>query len=395
VKYKLFKILNLNKFNLILGLIFLSIGINEFYINTLLYRILGTNNYLWVLRLFVIVVLIFYQLNNYRYFKKLDKYYCKLFLCIMFSLAFSSLSYMNNFFTYWASHFFYIYIIFFLLMTKELLNQETIKYIGKLLLFLGFVSIFGYYNLIYQSSDTASFTLDLIGIPTIFLIGALLLSFNRIFIFHILITVFLIIFYIKIERSAFLATLIFYLIIQKKDFGIFKKFSYLIWILLSFVASLITGFVEFNQAITEAVSTGRGHIWWLNLEQFINGNYVEILFGKLINYIELTDKAHLYSPQINLPTDNFNQLHSISIKTLLDYGIIGFILIVLIFKKNNKVFNKFSIIAKALFFFCLTISALNSSTNFLKFDIYGLLMFFALALSNKTYYLKSNLKFKV
>jgi hypothetical protein len=80
---------------------------------------------------------------------------------------------------------------------------------------------------------------------------------------------------------------------------------------------------------------------------------------------------------------------------LLDYGIIGFILIVLIFKKNNKVFNKFSIIAKALFFFCLTISALNSSTNFLKFDIYGLLMFFALALSNKTYYLKSNLKFKV
>jgi hypothetical protein len=222
-----------------------------------------------------------------------------------------------------------------------------------------------------------------------------LLSFNRIFIFHILITVFLIIFYIKIERSAFLATLIFYLIIQKKDFGIFKKFSYSIWILLSFVASLIISFVEFNQAITETVSTGRGHIWWLNFEQFINGNYVEILFGKLINYIKLTDKALLYSSQINLSTDNFNQLHSISIKTLLDYGIIGFILIVLIFKKNNKVFNKFSIIAKALFFFCLTISALNSSTNFLKFDIYGLLMFFALALSNKTYYLKSNLKFKV
>ena len=395
MKYKLFKILNLNKFNLILGLIFLSIGINEFYINTLLYRILGTNNYLSVLRLFVIIVLIFYQLNNYRYFKKLDKFYCKLFLCIMFSLAFSGLSYMNNFFTYWASHFFYIYIIFFLLMTKELLNQETIKYIGKLLLFLGFISILGYYNLIYQSSNTASFTSDLITIPTIFLIGALLLSFNRIFIFHILITVFLIIFYIKIERSAFLATLIFYLIIQKKDFGIFKKFSYSIWILLSFVASLIISFVEFNQAITETVSTGRGHIWWLNFEQFINGNYVEILFGKLINYIELTDKALLYSSQINLSTDNFNQLHSISIKTLLDYGIIGFILIVLIFKKNNKVFNKFSIIAKALFFFCLTISALNSSTNFLKFDIYGLLMFFALALSNKTYYLKSNLKFKV
>ena len=390
-----YKILNLNKFNLILGLIFLSIGINEFYIHILLYRILGTYNYLWVLRFFVIVVLIFYQLNNYRYFKKIDKYYYKLFLCIMFSLALSSLNYMNNFFTYWAVHFFYIYIIFFLLMTKQLLNQETIKYIGKLLLFLGFISYFSYYNLIYQPNKTASFTIDLITIPTIGLIGALLLFFNRIFIFHILITTFFIIFYVKIERSSFLATLIFYLIIQKKDFGIFKKFSYSIWILLFFVVSLITAFFEFPQGITETISTGRGHIWATNFGEFMNGNYFEILFGKTINYAELSDKTLLYLPQINLPSDNFNQLHSISLKTLVHYGIIGFILILLIYKKKNNTFNKFSILANALFIFCLIISSLNSSASFLKFDIFGLLTFFALALSNKTYYLKPNIKSKV
>ena len=105
--------------------------------------------------------------------------------------------------------------------------------------------------------------------------------------------------------------------------------------------------------------------------------------GGPVDYEILKDNLLQYS-QINVNTDNFFQIHSASLKTLLDYGIIGFLFILLIFKNkkqdySNKLFN----LSNAIFFFCFIMSSLGSSTNFIKFDIYGLLMFVTLSISNK------------
>ena len=147
--------------------------------------------------------------------------------------------------------------------------------------------------------------------------------------------------------------------------------------------TLIVSIIEFDTDITNTLSTGRGHIWaahWMELRNF---KIEDKMFGGPVDYEILKDNLLQYS-QINVNTDNFFQIHSASLKTLLDYGIIGFLFILLIFKNkkqdySNKLFN----LSNAIFFFCFIMSSLGSSTNFIKFDIYGLLMFVTLSISNK------------
>lgn len=387
--------ITIKRLNFILLLIFLSIGINDFFIMSFLKQIIGSDSYLWIFRFSVLSALISIGLTDYLSYLKIKYHYSILIFLIFFIILISS---YNSFITLNDSaknllgHVFYIYIIFYLLQTKEIINDKTIEFIGFLLILLGVLSSLSFLFLGGNDAvrNPAGTYLNIINFPTFGFIGLLLVSQRRIIIFYLVLTIILTISFLEINRSLFLATIIFYLIVQKKDLGIFKIFPYSIWILLSLIVTLIIGILEFEQFTTTTISTGRGQIWMINWIQFINLDFLSILFGNTISYDNTLDISENYD-QINLSL-NLYQLHSVALKTLLDYGIIGFILIMIIF--NNKKQFRFDHsydLTNALFFSCLAIVSLNSSTNFIKMDIYGLLMFVALAAYNQNFRLSQRL----
>jgi len=379
--------LTFKRFNLILILIFLSIGINDFFVMSFMKKMMGSDNYLWIFRICILTILILFGLKDYLSYLKIKYNYAILVSLITFTILISSYNsfiFFTDFTKNLLGHFFYIYIIFFLLQTKEIINNKTIEFIGLLLILLGLLSSLSY--ILIGGSDAirnpAGVYLNVINFPTYGFIGLLIVAQKRVYIFYLVITIILTITYLEINRTLFLAAIIFYLISQKKDLGIFKIFSYSTWIILSLIATLIIGIIEFDQLTTTSFSTGRGQIWMMNWIQFINFDFLSALFGSTINYNNNLDIYENYD-QINLSL-NYFQLHSVTLKTLLDYGIMGFIIVMIIFKnKKQKRFEDSFNLINALFFSCFVIASLNSSTNFIKMDIYGLLMFIALAASNQ------------
>lgn len=379
----MYRILNLKKFNLILLLIILSVGFNDYFIGKNFLLIFNTN-YIWVIRFFIIIIILLFQINNYEYYNKLEIKHLILFAPIFISIIVNSHNIEVSLIKYWLGHYFYIHIIFFLFQSKQLISERTVKLIGFILVLLGFFSSYCFFDIAQKLNiDYVNLGLNFINFPAWGFLGIFIISKDRPYILSILVFCSLVIFYSDVSRSAFLATIIFFLIISKKDFKIFNFFSYSSIILFSLLMTLIVSIIEFDTDITNTLSTGRGHIWaahWMELRNF---KIEDKMFGGPVDYEILKDNLLQYS-QINVNTDNFFQIHSASLKTLLDYGIIGFLFILLIFKNkkqdySNKLFN----LSNAIFFFCFIMSSLGSSTNFIKFDIYGLLMFVTLSISNK------------
>jgi len=386
----MFQIFNLRKFNLVLLLIILSVGFQDYFIEKNFILIFNAN-YIWVIRFFVIIIIFLFQINNYKYYNKVEIKNIILFVPIFMSIIINSHNIDGSLIKYLFGHYFYIHIIFFLFQSKHLINDSTVKLIGYILILLGFLSSYCSFDLALKLNiDYAdSLGLNFINFPAWSFLGIFILFKDRPYLFSVLVLCSLVIFISDEVRSASLATIIFFLIVSKKDFKIFNFFSYSSLILFSLLMTLFVSIIEFDTNITSTISTGRGHIWAAHWMQFKNFNIEDIMFGGKVDYEILKDLLSQYS-QINVLLDNFFQIHSVSLKTLLDYGIIGFLFIMLIFKNkkqdySDKLFN----LSNAIFFFCLAISSLNSSTNFIKFDIYGLLMLIALSISNQKY-LKNN-----
>jgi hypothetical protein len=326
-------------------------------------------------------------LSNYRHFVKLEQKYVIIFLLFAITIVFNSLNFKENLLNYYFGYLFYFYIIIFLFQTKELFSEKSIKLIGLTLFFLGCLSSFSYNNLKFYFSDIVieSSGLNFINFPNYGFISLFLLFYNRVLIFIFLIISSIIIFYYDEARSCLLATIIFYLIIKKKDLGLFRIFSFSIWILFTLIITLIAGILEFEQSFTTSLSGGRGHIWMIYWMKFSKLSFFEILFGTSFDFVNILNNISQY-PQINVLANFFIQLHNASLKTLLDLGLVGFVLILFLFKNKSRDYsNKLIVIANALFFFNLAIVSLNSTTNFVKFDIYGLLMLISLAITNKNF----------
>ena len=395
MKYNLSQIFVIKKFHLALILIFLAIGMNDLFIMNYLNKITGTDNLLWIFRFGVLLILILFGLHNYLSYFKLKLHYLIFIFLIAFVVlisSFNSFISLTDFTKNLLGHVFYIYIILYLLSSKEIITDKTIQFIGVILLLLGALSSLSFLLLGENNTvrDPAGTYLNIINFPTFGFIGLLLISQKRVLIFYMVIMIILLISFLEINRSLFIAVIIFYLIIQKKDLGIFKLFSYSTWIILSLITTLIVGILEFEQLSTTTFSTGRGQIWMINWMQFINLDFLSILFGNTINYDNTFNISENFD-QINLSM-NFFQLHSTPLKTLLDYGIIGFILIMIIFKNKKQYrFDHSYDLINALFFSCFLLVSLNSSTSFIKMDIYVLLMFVALAASNKNYRFRNKL----
>jgi len=392
MKYKLHQILTIKRFHIALILIFLSIGINDFFIMSLLNKVIGSDSYLLIFRSFVIMILILFGLRNFSYIS-ITNHNFVLFLLVALTIligSFNSLSTISSLLKYLFGHVFYICIIIYLLQTKEIYDSKTFKLIGLMLIVLGAFSSIGFFLSDANTGlkDPSAIFLNMINFPTFGFIGFLIITYDRALFFHLLVILILMISYLEINRSLFLSVIVFYLIIQNKDFGFFKNFSYSTWIFLSLIFTLVIGIIEFDQSVTTTMSSGRGHIWMLNWIQFLNLDLNSILFGTTIDYNNVINVSEDYS-QINTML-NYQQLHSVSLKTLLDYGIFGFIFIIIIFKnKKNYRSDYLFYLSSAIFFTCFTLTALNSVTNFIKMDLYGLLMFISLAASNQKFLLKS------
>lgn len=355
----------------------------DFFIQQYLYDIFNNNNFVWYFRFFVFIIILFFHIINYQYLKKIETKYFFLFLFFSFTLTIKLINVENSLLRYYFGHLFYIYIIFFLFQSKEFLNEKVLKFIALILVLLGFLSSYCYVELNLNDKIYDTHRINYINFPSYSVLGLLLLLNNRLILFYFFLSSFLIIYYIESVRAAFVALAIFYLIIREKDFKIFSLFSYSSWIILILMGTIVTSFIEFDKGITESLSTGRGHIWFAHLMELKNFKINEIMFGGIIDFEKMQNNLTNYE-QINIQTDNFFQIHSVVLKTLVDYGIIGFLIIVIIFRNKKKnLFTKIGIYSNAMFFFCLAMSSLNSSTNLIKFNIYGLLMIIALAVSNK------------
>lgn len=381
------KIFAFKQFNFILFLILLTAGFQDFFIQKLFYQIFNTDYFIWIFRFITIFMILLYQLSNYRIFLKLEQKYVIIFLLFAIIIVFNSLNFKENLLKYYFGYFFYFYIIIFLFQAKDLFSEKSIKLIGLTLFFLGCLSSFVFCYLEFYFSDIGIElpNLNFISFPYYGFIGFFLLFYNRVSLFIFFIISFIIIFYYDEARTSLIATIIFYLIIKKKDLGLFRIFSFPIWILFTLIITFIVGIFEFEQPLTETLSTGRGHIWMVYWMEFSKLSFFEILFGTFIDFENTLNNISLY-PQINVSANFFTELHNTSLKTLLDLGLVGFFLILFLFKNKSRDYsNKLIVIANALFFVSLIVASLNSTTNFIKFDIYGLLMLISLAITNKNF----------
>lgn len=373
--------LTIQKKNLSLILIFISIGINDFFIMSYLTKIFGTEIFLWPLRYLILIMIFFLNKNNLRFYISKRNYPLIVFFfaSIIFGTIISTLSIgllISNIIT----HFFYISILLFLFQANDLFDEDTFQFIGSILVILGVISALCFLLLDIETiRDPAGKYINLINFPTYGFLGLMILTFKRPYIFIIITILILVVAFYEINRTLVLATIIFYLIIGKKDFGFFKKISYPFLILLTLLITLIIGFFEINILTTQTLSNGRGQIWYINFLSLINSDILSILFGSRINNLDMINQSYEYN-YIN-HSINYFQLHSVIFKTLLDYGIIGFILVLFIFANSNKrsQFNSQLHLYVSLFFFNYIVVILNSSTNFVKYDLYGLILFVALA----------------
>lgn len=380
--------LTIQKKNLSLILIFISIGINDFFIMGYLTKIFGTEIFLWPLRYLILIMIFVLNKNNSRFFISKSNYplFVFFFVSIIFGTIISTLS-VGFLLLNLITHFFYISILLFLFQANDLFDEDTFQFIGFILVILGAISALCFLLLNIEAvRDPAGKYFNVINFPTYGFLGLMIVTFKRPYIFSIITILILIMAFYEINRTLFLATIIFYLIINKKDFGFFKKISYPFLILLTLLITLLIGFLEINILTTQTLSNGRGQIWYINFISFINSDISSILFGTLFNNLNLINLSNEYN-YIN-HSINYFQLHSVVFKTLLDYGIVGFIILLFIFANTNKrtQSNSQRHLYVSLFFFNYIIIILNSSTNFVKYDLYGLILFVALAV------LKANIK---
>ena len=115
----MYRILNLKKFNLILLLIILSVGFNDYFIGKNFLLIFNTN-YIWVIRFFIIIIILLFQINNYEYYNKLEIKHLILFAPIFISIIVNSHNIEVSLIKYWLGHYFYIHIIFFFISIKTI-----------------------------------------------------------------------------------------------------------------------------------------------------------------------------------------------------------------------------------------------------------------------------------
>ena len=86
------KIFAFKKFNLILFLILLSAGFQDFFIQELNYQIFNVDYFIWIFRFVVIFMILLYQSSNYRHFVKLEQKYVIIFLLFSIAIVLNSLN---------------------------------------------------------------------------------------------------------------------------------------------------------------------------------------------------------------------------------------------------------------------------------------------------------------
>ena len=109
----------IKRLNFILILIFLSIGINDFFIMSFLKTIISTDNYLWAFRICILSILILLGFKEYLSYFKIKYHYVVLISLIVITVliaSYNSFVDLTDFTKNLLGHIFYIYItrIFFI-----------------------------------------------------------------------------------------------------------------------------------------------------------------------------------------------------------------------------------------------------------------------------------------
>ena len=371
-----------------LGLFLIALSlviINDQFISALLLKLFVNPNLLWIIRFTLLLFVFAIHFSDIFYYKSDLKYYLLfsiIFTIIItgFFISATKLEFLPN---YAASHIYYILsIIYVWYILKFNFSSDFLKFLGKIFIIFGLVSSMGYLFLAPEEiRNPAEVNLNLISFPSYGFFAPLLVSYHRTILFNIIFILIILISYLAIDRSSLVASIIFYLVVRNFDFGISKVFSYAGWIILALIFTLFLGIIDAGKSTTETMLTGRGTIWLTMWAEFFNNDLPSIFFGNAGDYndnaMRILTNSDIYSEWVNI-TLHFYQSHSVGLKTLWDYGFVGLFAILFLFKGNIRVSSVNSSAADALFISSLVIASLNSSTNLIKFDIFGFFMLFAI-----------------
>ena len=368
-------------------LIILSVAINEKFVSYFILGMVPDGLVLWVLRAIVISIVLLLNLRSLGGKKSVTWLTKVLFLLTMtvsfgFILSAADLIYYPQFICTWAYYIFLFWVIYILIGRST--EDDFARFVLLVFFFFGLVYSFGWINLNPEEvSDPNGIYLNIINFPIYGFVALLALTSRKIILFHAVFLYTIVMSFLAHERTLLISTLIFYIVRQGLGCNFSSKLFRVFAFTFLLIATGIVGVLESEVITTETLSTGRGEIWGALWRYYLNSGIGQLLFGNPTNYLsDFGSSIERFTGQsevVNLSL-NYSQAHSIALKTLMDFGLLGFIIILVLLVGGNACREvKDGAVARAVFYSALTISGLNSSTNIIRFDMVGLLLIFSLA----------------